>query len=135
MRTTVRGTVLLVALLGLLASTSASSHHSFAVFFDSEDGVISVRGVVTEFNFKNPHGVIRLNVKDQSGATVEWKAETNSPSILERRGWKKDSIKVGEEIVVEGWRARDGANYMRMRKVTRADGTPIGIPFASLEVK
>lgn len=130
------GTVaILTALLGVLACTSASAHHSFAVFFDSEDGVISVRGTVTEFSFKNPHGVIRLNVKDKSGAVQEWKAETNSPSILERRGWKKDSLKVGEEIVVEGWRARDGANYMRMRKVTRADGTPVGVPFASLEVK
>jgi Family of unknown function (DUF6152) len=127
--------VLLTALLGALACAPASAHHSFAVFFDSEDGVMSVRGMVTEFNFRNPHGVIRLNVKDKSGAVQEWKAETNSPSILERRGWKKDSLKFGDEIVVEGWRARDGANYMRMRKVTRADGTPIGVPFASLEVK
>jgi proline racemase len=126
---------MIAALLGALACASATAHHSFAVFFDSEDGVVSVRGIVTQFNFTNPHGVIRLNVKDKNGAVVEWKAETNSPSILERRGWKKDSLKVGEEIVVEGWRARDGANYMRMRKVTRADGTPVGIPFASLEVK
>jgi hypothetical protein len=74
-------------------------------------------------------------VKDKSGAVQEWKAETNSPSILERRGWKKDSLKVGEEIVVEGWRARDGANYMRMRKVMRADGTPVGVPFESMEVR
>lgn len=135
MKTRFRTAAILAALLGVLACASANAHHSFAVFFDSEDGVISVRGVVTEFNFKNPHGVIRLNVKDKSGAVQEWKAETNSPSILERRGWKKDSLKVGEEIVVEGWRARDGANYMRMRKVTRADGTPVGVPFASLEVK
>jgi proline racemase len=126
---------MVAALLGALACASATAHHSFAVFFDSEDGVVSVRGIVTQFNFTNPHGVIRLNVKDKNGAVVEWKAETNSPSILERRGWRKDSLKVGEEIVVEGWRARDGANYMRMRKVTRADGTPVGIPFASLEVK
>jgi hypothetical protein len=135
MKTRFGPAAMLAALLGALACASASAHHSFAVFFDSEDGVVSVRGTVTQFNFTNPHGVIRLNVKDKTGAIVEWKAETNSPSILERRGWKKDSLKVGEEIVVEGWRARDGANYMRMRKVTRADGTPVGIPFASLEVK
>lgn len=135
MKTKFGTAAILAALLGALACGSASAHHSFAVFFDSEDGVISLRGVVTEFSFKNPHGVIRLNVKDKSGAVQEWKAETNSPSILERRGWKKDSLKVGEEIVVEGWRARDGKNYMRMRKVTRADGTPVGVPFASLEVK
>ncbi len=135
MQRRIRIAVALAALLGVLASATAGAHHSFAVFFDSEDGVISVRGTVTEFSFRNPHGVIRLDVKDKSGAIQVWKAETNSPSILERRGWKKDSLKVGDEIVVEGWRARDGANYMRMRKVTRADGTPVGVPFASLEVK
>ncbi len=126
---------MLVAVFGALACVTATAHHSFAVFFDNEQGIVSVRGVVTEFSFKNPHGIIRLNVKDKDGAIQEWKAETNSPSILERRGWKRDSIKAGDEIVLEGWRARDGANYMRMRKVTRADGTPIGIPFESMEVR
>ena len=125
----------IAAVWGVLAGVPAVAHHSFAVFFDNEQGVVSVRGVVTEFNFKNPHGIIRLNVKDKDGAIQEWKAETNSPSILERRGWKKDSIKPGEEIVIEGWRARDGAKYMRMRKVTRADGSPVGVPFESMEVR
>ncbi|HXC60021.1 MAG TPA: DUF6152 family protein [Steroidobacteraceae bacterium] len=121
--------------LGVLASSVAAAHHSFAVFFDNEAGIVSVRGVVTQFNFTNPHGLIRMQVKEKSGETVEWKAETNSPSILERRGWKKDSLKAGDEIIMEGWRARDGARYMRMRKVTKADGTPVGIPFESMEVR
>jgi hypothetical protein len=125
----------IAALMAMLAAMPALAHHSFAVFFDNEQGVVSVRGVVTEFNFRNPHGIIRLNVKGKDGTVQEWKAETNSPSILERRGWKKDSIKPGEEIVLEGWRARDGANYMRMRKVTRADGSPVGVPFESMEVR
>jgi hypothetical protein len=113
----------------------AGAHHSFAVFFDSDQGIITVRGAVTEFKFTNPHGIIRVNVKGKDGAVQEWKAETNSPSILERRGWKKDSLKAGDEIILEGWRARDGSNYMRMRKVTRADGSPVGVPFESLEVR
>jgi len=125
----------IAALLVMLAAMPALAHHSFAVFFDNEQGVVSVRGVVTEFNFRNPHGMIRLTVTGKDGTVQVWKAETNSPSILERRGWKKDSIKPGEEIVIEGWRARDGANYMRMRKVTRADGTPVGVPFESMEVR
>jgi hypothetical protein len=125
----------IAAACGVLAGVPAIAHHSFAVFFDNEQGIVSVRGKVTEFNFKNPHGVIRLEVKDQDGKVQEWKAETNSPSILERRGWKKDSLKVGDEIILEGWRARDGKNYMRMRKVTKSDGTPIGIPFESMEVR
>lgn len=118
-----------------LVSVSAFAHHSFAVFFDNEAGVVSVTGTVTEFSFRNPHGLIRVDVTDKDGKVVEWKAETNSPSILERRGWKRDSLKKGDRIVLEGWRARDGAPYMRMRKVTREDGTPIGIPFETPEVK
>jgi hypothetical protein len=121
--------------LGALAVRPAAAHHSFAVFFDNEAGIVSVRGVVTEFSFRNPHGLIRLQVKEKSGETVEWKAETNSPSILERRGWKKDSLKAGDEIILEGWKARDGSHYMRMRKVTKADGTPVGVPFESMEVR
>src|SRR5689334_5930733 len=120
---------------GVVISTQAVAHHSFAVFFDNENGIVSLRGTVTEFSFRNPHGLIRLQVKDKSGGVVEWKAETNSPSILERRGWKKDSLKAGDEIILEGWKARDGSHYMRMRKVTKADGTPIGIPFESMEVR
>jgi hypothetical protein len=135
MRTLSSALVILSIGLGTLASTQATAHHSFAVFFDNEQGVVSVRGVVTEFSFRNPHGLIRLQVKDKSGQMVEWKAETNSPSILERRGWKKDSLKAGDEIILEGWQARDGSRYMRMRKVTKADGTPIGIPFESMEVR
>jgi hypothetical protein len=128
-------TTVLFGVLAMMASTAATAHHSFAVFFDNDQGIVTVRGVVTEFSFKNPHGVIRLDVKDKSGAVVEWKAETNSPSILERRGWKKDSLKAGDEIVLEGWQARDGSRYMRMRKVTRGDGTPVGVPFESLETR
>jgi hypothetical protein len=135
MRTGFDRTSILPAVVGMLVCAAATAHHSFAVFFDNEQGIVSVRGVVTEFSFRNPHGVIRLDVKDKSGATVEWKAETNSPSILERRGWKKDSLKAGDEIILEGWQARDGSRYMRMRKVTRGDGTPVGVPFESMETR
>jgi hypothetical protein len=124
----------MLALAGTVIAP-AQAHHSFAVFFDNEQGVISVRGTVEEFSFRNPHGLIKVKVTDKAGKVEEWRAETNSPSILERRGWKKDSLKAGDEIVLEGWRARDGANYMRMRKVTRADGTPVGVPFETVEVR
>lgn len=117
-----------------VASVAAHAHHSFAVFFDNEQGIVKVTGTVTEFSFRNPHGLIRVEAVE-NGKKVEWKAETNSPSILERRGWKRDSLKAGDKIILEGWRARDGARYMRMRKVTMADGTPVGIPFETPEVR
>lgn len=126
---------LLLAVLLAAAAGTASAHHSFAVFFDDAHSLVTVRGKVTGFEFKNPHGLIRLSVRDASGAEVEWKAETNSPSILERRGWTRSSLQMGDEIAVEGWPARDGSHYMRMRKVTRADGTPVGVPFDQPEVK
>ena len=114
--------------------SAAVAHHSFAVFFDGDKN-ITVSGTVTEFQFRNPHGLIRIVAKDAAGKETEWRAETNSPSILERRGWAKDSLKAGDAIKIEGWPARDGSNYLRMRKVTRADGSPVGVPFDAPEIK
>ncbi len=57
---------------------------------------------------------------------VIWRAETNSPSILRRRGWSADSLHVGEKITVEGWPARDGSKYLRLRSATRQNGEPVG---------
>lgn len=127
--------LLSVAVMALSWAGVLSAHHSFAVFFDDAKSLVTVRGTVTGFEFKNPHGLIRLTAHDASGAEVAWKAETNSPSILERRGWTRSSLKAGDEIAVEGWLARDGSRYLRMRKVTRADGTPIGVPFDQAEQK
>ena len=121
-----------VMLAGSMGS-AAIAHHSFAVFFDG-DKTVTVSGTVTEFQFRNPHGLIRVVTKDSSGKEVQWRAETNSPSILERRGWARDSLKAGDPIKIEGWPARDGSNYMRMRKVTRADGSPVGVPFDAPEI-
>lgn len=124
-----------VWVLGLTLTTSALAHHSFAVFFSDDKPVTSVQGKVTGFDFKNPHGLIRIEVREPSGTVVQWKAETNSPSILERRGWSRDSLKLGDEITIEGWAARDGSRYMRLRKATRADGTTVGQVFAPQEEK
>ena len=63
-----------------------------------------------------------------------WKAETNAVTLLKRRGWTKDSLKAGEVITVDGWPARDGANYMRMRTIKKADGTVLGTPVSNQRV-
>lgn len=109
----------------LVLAGPVAAHHSFAVFFDS-DRTVTVTGEVQEFQFRNPHGVIRIQVKKSDGTEESWKAETNSPSILERRGWTRTILKAGDVITIDGWPARDGTNYMRMRSVKRADGTPVG---------
>jgi hypothetical protein len=112
-------------MLLLMAAMPVPAHHSFAVFFDDARSV-TVTGTVEEFQFRNPHGLIRITVKKPDGSAETWKAETNSPSILERRGWTRTSLKAGDVITIDGWPARDGTNYLRMRSVKRADGTPIG---------
>lgn len=113
-----------------LVSGAALAHHSFAVFFDSQKSV-SITGVVKEFRFVNPHGLIRLVVMNEQGAAQEWKVETNSPSILRRRGWTPESLQIGEKVTIVGWPARDGSRYARLRGATRADGKSIGKPFDS----
>ena len=105
----------------LLVRIPADAHHSFAVHFDDER-IISVKGVVSDFKFTNPHGRIYLTVKNSSGDEEQWQAETNSPNILRRRGWSKTSVRKGDNITVEGYPARDGSNYIRLTRVLFEDG-------------
>lgn len=105
---------------GMLA-VPVPAHHSFAVHFVS-DRIVTVSGAVTRFKFVNPHGILYVAVTDADGEVQEWSAETNSPNILVRRGWTKDSFKAGDEVTVEGWPARDGVPRIRIRRVTFADG-------------
>jgi hypothetical protein len=116
-----------LALAALLGGGAVSAHHSFAVFFD-DTKTIEITGSVTEFRFSNPHAIISLEVKGKAGATEEWKAETNAVTLLKRRGWTKDSLKPGEVVTINGWPSRDGANYMRMQTIKKADGTVLGTP-------
>ena len=118
-------TAIVLTLVLALAARVATAHHSFAVFFDTDSQLRKVTGVVKEFRFTNPHGIVTLAVAE-GGHQVIWRAETNSPSILRRRGWSSDSLQIGEKITVEGWPARDGSKYLRLRSATRANGEPVG---------
>lgn len=118
--------MLLTSIL-LCAAGSAHAHHSFAVFFNTDTKLTKISGVVQDFQFRNPHGVVTLLVP-KGGKEVIWRAETNSPSVLRRRGWTPQSLHVGDKVTLEGWPARDGTNYMRLRSARRADGTLIGQP-------
>lgn len=115
----------LIAAALCVAPVAASAHHSFAVYFDSTKEV-TITGKVTAFRFTNPHGTIALEVTDAQGHVREWRAETNAPVVLQRRGWTRDSIKAGETITIEGWPSRDGKPYIRLRSAKRADGSLIG---------
>ena len=120
-----RRALVLTGLTIAAAASTAQAHHSFAVYFDSSKDV-TIKGKVTAFRFTNPHGTIVLDVAAAQGRVREWRAETNAPVVLMRRGWTRSSIKAGEEITVDGWPSRDGKPYMRLRRALRADGSLIG---------
>jgi hypothetical protein len=108
-----------------LASGPGQAHHSFAVHYDSSKP-ITKEGVVTEFRFTNPHGIIMLDVTSAKGVRERWTVETTSPTYMRRSGWNKDMLKAGDHVIVEGWAARDGSRLMRINAVKRPDGTQIG---------
>jgi hypothetical protein len=106
-------------------AASAHAHHSFAVFFDPSKSV-KVTGKVKEFRFTNPHGLVVLEVTEAPGKVREWRAETNAPVVLVRRGWKRDSLKPGDVVTIEGWPSRDGKPYIRLQRATFPDGRLVG---------
>ncbi len=112
---------------------NAEAHHSFAVYFDSTKD-IRLEGTVKAFRFTNPHGLIVLDVEDAQGRHQEWRAETNAPVVLQRRGWRRDSINPGDHIRIEGWPSRDGKPYLRLRSAHDAQGRLIGTePFGQTD--
>lgn len=119
--------LLAASVLGLAAALAgqAQAHHSFAVFFSAEKDVVSLKGVVKSFRFTNPHGSIEL-VVGEGASQQTWLVETNSPSILLRRGWSRDIIKPGDVVTIQGWPMRDGSKVMRLRNALHADGSPVG---------
>ena len=104
----------------LLAGTSVSAHHSFAAEFDA-DKPITLSGIVTKVEWTNPHVWFYINVKDEKTGTVtNWGAEMGPPHGLQRRGWRQNTLKIGDQITVAGSMAKNGAKRMNASKVTLA---------------
>jgi hypothetical protein len=112
--------VLSVAIL-LLVPVTLSAHHAFAAEFDRAKPV-KVQGSVVKMEWTNPHIWIYLDMKDEKGAVTRWQCEGGSPNTLTRQGWSKDSLKQGDQVVIEGYRAKDGSNTCNSSSVTLADG-------------
>lgn len=97
----------------------AGAHHSFAAQYDSKKP-IKLAGVVTRVEWTNPHVYIYVDVQDAKSKKVEnWGFEMGPPHMLQKTGWKRNSLKNGEQVEVEGWLARDGSNHANARRVTR----------------
>jgi hypothetical protein len=116
------------SLVFLLSALPAAAHHSGAMFYNREGTTITLTGTVLRFNFANPHAIVELDVRTGEGASQRWTAETSSPSGLKRRGWSQDSLKPGDTVTLEGYRALDGSLLMRITRVWLADGTEVGVP-------
>ena len=113
--------MLLVVAAIAVAGAPLVAHHSFAAEFDASKA-IRVTGTLTKVEWTNPHIYFYLDSKDEQGNVVRWTCESGAPGALSRRGFKKGDLKLGDTIVVDGYRAKNGANLMDARRVTLADG-------------
>lgn len=103
------------------ASDAVLAHHAFSAEFDANRPV-TLRGAVTKVEWINPHSWVHIDVKGPDGTVVAWKIEMGAPNQLLRRGWNKNSLPVGVEIVVEGYGAKNGSNIANGGNITLGDG-------------
>jgi hypothetical protein len=103
----------------LLAVTPLAAHHSFSAEYDSKKSV-TLKGIVTKVEWMNPHVYFYLDVTDDAGNTANWSLEMGPPNGLERSGWTRNTMKVGDEVIVEGTLAKDGSKQANARSVTMA---------------
>src|ERR1700734_3057548 len=115
----------LIAVAFAVGCPRAFAHHSFAAEFDGTKPVRLV-GKLTRVEWTNPHSYFYVDIiNPKTGGTENWGCEGAGPGALSRRGWKKGDLKIGDSVVVDGYRAKDGSHLIDARRVTLPDGRSI----------
>jgi Family of unknown function (DUF6152) len=118
---TTAGTVAIAAFAIIGSGMRLMAHHSFAAQYDGTKA-IRVTGTLTKVEWTNPHIYFYVDVKEEGGQIVKWSCEAAAPGALSRRGFKKGDLKLGDMVIVDGYRAKDGSHLMDARRVTLPDG-------------
>lgn len=101
-----------------------SAHHSFAAEFDA-DKPVKLTGTMVKLEWMNPHIWVYLDAKDDQGGLQRWQCEGGPPNTLTRNGWTRDTLKIGDQITIDGALARDGSKTCNARVVTLPDGRSV----------
>lgn len=120
-------TGIMVASLGaglLMAGAAVQAHHAFAAEFDAERPV-EFSGTVSKVEWVNPHVWIHIDVNVDAGGTEAWAFEAGTPNVLFRRGFTRESLLPGTDVMVDGYQAKDGTNRANGRDITLDDGTKL----------
>src|SRR5271166_1466204 len=108
----------------LMTAVPMPAHHSFSAEYDKQKPV-TLKGTVTKVEWMNPHARFYVDVKDDQGNVANWNIELGPPFILQRLGWRRDSLKIGDQVSVAGYSAKDGSRAANAKKVTLADGRSV----------
>ena len=116
-----KGATLVLFLVLTLAVKTASAHHAFAAEFDSKKP-IKLQGTVTKMEWINPHSWLTIDVKRPDGTMETWEIEAGAPNAMFRRGFNRNSLPIGTEVVVNGFQAKDGRKRANGRDISFPDG-------------
>jgi len=114
---------LLVALFA--ATIPAVGHHSFSAEYDASKPVILKDALVTKLEWTNPHTWVYIDIKNAEGAVEHWQCEGGAPNRLAREGWTRDALKPGDIVTIEGFKAKNGANWCNSQTITLPDGKKV----------
>jgi uncharacterized protein DUF6152 len=118
-----KGKFLMVLAVGLaisIFSAPLAAHHGYAAY--DTDKKVTVKGTVTDWRWSNPHCVLQIDVKDESGNVAHWVAETENPATMARNGWSKEAIKVGDQITLSAIPVKNGRPVGRILEIELSNG-------------